>query len=120
MAIYGDEKHNAGVEVSFDDIDGVPVPSDRVQFLSLGKVNIRLRVGVTAKGTKVGELVQGFEREEYEDAEQGLPIEAGQYNTALDALESLILAHACESIDVTSEAYQNGVLTALDALGNNL
>ena len=37
MAIYGDEKHNSGVETSFDDIDGVPVPSDRVQYLSLGR-----------------------------------------------------------------------------------
>lgn len=37
---------------------------------------------------------------------------------ALDALSSLILAHACAGVDVESEAYVEGVNTALDAIAN--
>ena len=36
-----------------------------------------------------------------------------------DAIESLILAHACAGIDVTSPAYLEGVNTALDAISND-
>ena len=73
--------------------------------ISLDKVGIKLQVGKTSA------VLEGFVRDEFEYAE---------CNTALDALESLILAHACEGIDVASEAYQNGVQTALDACANNL
>lgn len=38
---------------------------------------------------------------------------------AIDGLESLILAHACQGIDVSSAAYRDGIETALDAIGNN-
>lgn len=43
-----------------------------------------------------------------------------RYNAALDALESLILAHACEGINVCESKYVAGVGTALDAIDNNL
>lgn len=36
-----------------------------------------------------------------------------------DAIESLILAHACAGIDVTALAYVEGVKTAIEAVGNN-
>lgn len=42
-----------------------------------------------------------------------------EYNAAIDGLESLVLAHACEGIDVTSVAYVKGIRTALDNIGNN-
>lgn len=42
-----------------------------------------------------------------------------QLAAALDGLESLILAHACEGIDITSPAYKEGIQTALEAIGNN-
>ena len=38
---------------------------------------------------------------------------------ALDAIESLILAHACAGVDVESPAYIEGLETALDAIDNN-
>lgn len=38
---------------------------------------------------------------------------------AIDGLESLILAHACAGIDVTSAKYVEGIETALEAIGNN-
>jgi hypothetical protein len=42
------------------------------------------------------------------------------YNSMMDAIESLVLAHACEGIDVSSEAYVNGLRTAVEACGNNV
>lgn len=42
------------------------------------------------------------------------------YEGAMDAVESLILAHACEGIDIASEAYVAGLRTTLEAISNNL
>ena len=46
-------------------------------------------------------------------------LRAGPFNNAIDALEALILAHACAGIDVTSPAYVEGVETAVEAIGNH-
>lgn len=43
-----------------------------------------------------------------------------QFNAAIDALEAMILAHACVGIDVASPAYVEGIETAVDAIGNAL
>ena len=42
------------------------------------------------------------------------------YNAAIDALESLILAHACAGIDISSPAYLEGIETAVDAIPNEI
>ncbi len=42
-----------------------------------------------------------------------------QYNSAIDGLESLILAHACAGVDVVSPAYVEGVETAVEAIANH-
>ena len=42
------------------------------------------------------------------------------YNVATDAIESLVLAHACAGIDVSSPDYLEGLETALEACANNL
>jgi hypothetical protein len=47
-------------------------------------------------------------------------VEAVPFNAAIDALESLILAHACAGIDVESPAYVEGIETAVEAISNNL
>lgn len=52
-----------------------------------------------------GKLVKGFERDEDPDP-------------ALDALESLILAHAVAGIDINSPAYKEGIETAVEAVLN--
>lgn len=39
---------------------------------------------------------------------------------ALDAIESLILAHACAGINVKNPKYIEGVQVTLDAVANNL
>lgn len=41
-----------------------------------------------------------------------------QFNGALGAVESLILAHACAGLDVHSPAYLEGVETVINTLGN--
>jgi hypothetical protein len=38
------------------------------------------------------------------------------FNTSIDALESLILAHACAGIDVEAYGYVEGIRTALQAI----
>jgi hypothetical protein len=40
------------------------------------------------------------------------------FNYAVDAIESLILAHACAGIAVGSKEYCDGVQIALDAISN--
>ena len=40
--------------------------------------------------------------------------------SAIDGLESLILAHACAGIDVEAPAYVEGIETAVEAIFNNL
>ena len=38
---------------------------------------------------------------------------------AFDAIESIVLAHACAGIDIESPAYIEGIETAVDAILNN-
>ena len=40
-------------------------------------------------------------------------------NGAIDAILSLILAHACAGIDIESPAYLEGIETAFDAIANS-
>jgi len=42
------------------------------------------------------------------------------YDGAIDAIESLVLAHACAGIDVEDPRYLEGVNTALEAIDNHL
>lgn len=52
--------------------------------------------------------------------EPGRGILVRAFNSAVDGLEALILAHACAGVDITSPAYIEGVETAVDAIGNHL
>ena len=42
------------------------------------------------------------------------------FNAAMDALESMILAHALAGVDIEAPAYLEGIDTAIDAIENNL
>jgi len=46
--------------------------------------------------------------------------DTGELYAVVDALESLILAHACAGLDISSPAYVEGLRTCLEALGNHL
>ncbi len=39
-----------------------------------------------------------------------------EYDAAIDALESLILAHACEGVEIWTDQYVKGIETALEAI----
>jgi len=41
------------------------------------------------------------------------------YDSAIDGLESLILAHACAGIDISKPKYREGIATALEAISNS-
>ena len=41
-----------------------------------------------------------------------------EYVAAINALESLVLAHACAGIDVMAPAYIEGIETAVEAVAN--
>lgn len=45
---------------------------------------------------------------------------AERYNAAMDALESIILAHAVAGVDIESPAYLEGIKTAVEACANNI
>ena len=47
------------------------------------------------------------------------PISASNYDSAIDGLESLILAQACAGIDVTSKEYIRALESAIDGISNN-
>ena len=50
------------------------------------------------------------------DLKQDTTAEDVEYVAAIDALESLVLAHACAGIDVTTPAYIEGIETAVEAI----
>lgn len=43
-----------------------------------------------------------------------------QFNAAMDAVESMVLAHACAGVDVTDHRYVEGLRTCVDACANHL
>lgn len=45
---------------------------------------------------------------------------SSEYNTAIDGIESLILAHACAGVDVSAPPYVKGIEVAVEAIVNNL
>lgn len=52
------------------------------------------------------------------DCEFGDNVLDNLFNNMMDALESILLAHACAGIDVTTPAYIEGLETAIDACIN--
>ena len=42
------------------------------------------------------------------------------FNTAIDAVESMVLAHACAGIDVTAPRYVEGIRTCVESCANKL
>lgn len=46
--------------------------------------------------------------------------ETNEEHSMMDAIESMVLAHHCAGIDVSSPAYVEGIETAVDACWNQL
>ena len=60
---------------------------------------------------------QGAQSDEDGETEQEA-IERHKFNAGIDALESIILAHACAGINITSLAYKEGIEVTLNALSD--
>lgn len=43
-----------------------------------------------------------------------------EYDAAIDAIESMILAHASAGVDIESPAYVEGIEAAVEAVANNI
>lgn len=64
--------------------------------------------------TKAGEITSSLKVvPEEEDGDS-------EYNAAIDGIEALVLACACEGIDIQTTAFQSAVHTAIEAAANNL
>lgn len=80
--------------------------------LSLGADWIELSLTYAdARGRRSGNVTSSLHTPEKHDEE---------FNAAVDAVESMVLAHACAGIDVTDLRYVEGVRTCIDACANNL
>lgn len=64
-------------------------------------------------GTIKSDLLKGADIENPKDA-----VEATELTAAVNALESLILAHAWAGIDINSPAYIEGIETVVDKIFN--
>lgn len=46
-------------------------------------------------------------------------LETLQYDAAMDALESMVLAHFCAGVDVTNSKYLEGIEVAFESISNH-
>jgi hypothetical protein len=70
------------------------------------------QVGYPGSGTVISNLHTDELTEPTEEGDD-------EYNSVIDGIESLILAHAVEGIDISAPAYVKGIQTAVDAAANN-
>ncbi len=64
-----------------------------------------------AKGRRTGSVTSSLHSSEEGDK---------RFNAAIDAVESMVLAHACAGMDVTDPRYVDGIRTCVEACANNL
>jgi hypothetical protein len=64
-----------------------------------------------AQGRRAGSVSSSLHSSETED---------DHFNAAVDAIESMVLAHACAGIDVTDSKYVEGIRTCVECCTNNL
>jgi hypothetical protein len=57
--------------------------------------------------------------EDQAGAEEQMTDGYNRYEGGIDALESLILAHAISGVDIEAPSYVEGIQTAVEALANN-
>ena len=69
-------------------------------------------IEVTVNEDGSGKIISVL-RESYDEGD-------AEYSVAIDGLESLILAHACAGIDITTPAYLEGIEVAVESIANNV
>jgi hypothetical protein len=83
----------------------------KIKVIELGVHGIVVHIGTDDSDRQGGQI-----RSEMHVG--GAPEDA-EYNAAIDGIESMILAHACAGIDITTAAYKEGIETSVDACANN-
>lgn len=73
---------------------------------------------VTLDGQGGGSIESDLHEDVETETATGSVAETLILDAAVDALESLVLAHAVAGIDITSPAYLEGLETAIDAVFN--
>lgn len=97
-----------------DDDSSQPKADKRDVTIKLALDNDWIELSLTyadAQGRKTGSVTSSLHSSEEGDE---------RFNAAMDAVESMVLAHACAGIDVTDPRYVEGIRTCVEACANNL
>jgi hypothetical protein len=84
-----------------------------MQLIRLSCFGIEVALDGKGAGTIKSDLIDDADLENPKDA-----VDVTEYTAAVNAIESLILAHACAGIDISSLAYIEGIETAVDKVLN--
>ena len=84
--------------------------------LSKGSYNVVIRVDAHGCGTLESDLK---DESILDDDDPAMRARRLAYNTAVDGLESLLLACACAGVDVNRPEYVQAFQTAMDAIADN-
>ncbi len=91
--------------------------ADKVKIIELGIEGIIVNIGIDETGRFGGQIRSDLHST---NIDPNVTDDDELYNAAIDGIESMILGHACAGIDITTEAYKEGIKTAVDACANNL
>ena len=76
--------------------------------------------GIEIKVAGGGGTITSNLKEEDSPETEGAARERIEFNRMIDGIEALILASACEGIDVAAPAFVKAITTAVEAAGNNI
>ena len=85
--------------------------------INIGDVEIRVVVGKNKSGSIESNLHSTFEEMDTMDSDTAS--DNAEYEAAVDGLESLILACACNGIKIDSKKFILSIEIALEAIANN-
>ena len=85
--------------------------------IHLGYMDITLELDGEGGGTISSDMHEDADPEVEGGSESDTNYD--RFEAGVDAMESLILGHACAGVDVASVAYVEGIKTAYEAIGQN-
>jgi hypothetical protein len=97
---------------------GESKPSSRTIVIKVGGYKIVVDVAFDDQGGSASSISSDLHEPEDMERDTDIVLENTKYNSAIDGLESLILAHAFQGVDVADTAYVRGIEDALNAISN--
>ena len=85
-----------------------------IQTIQAGNYGIVVELGDDGGGSITSNLHESIDTC---DSEEALGI--AKWNSAMDGIEAMVLAHACSGVRIDSSEYREGLETALDSLSNH-